>query len=218
MVVVVVIGVAAGGWELYQNHKASALCGEFRANAAAAPTTAADGDTSAVIIGDSYTSGFDLADPGTSWAYQLAALEHWRASVEGFPGSGFTDPTTCGGELYAGRVTTIPQGTMVAVIEGGLNDTDDLADLPRMAKSAITAATGRAGKVFVVGPPLAPVQPDADVRQADRDLAAVSRHVGAVYISTLGWKLPYGPDGLHLTEAGHVQFARQVAAAISTAS
>lgn len=216
--VVVVIALAVGAAAIYRSHKANVLCDEFRANAAAAPTSAGDGTTSAVIVGDSYTSGFHLADPGASWAYRLAASEHWNVRVDGFPGSGFTDPTVCGGEAFAGRAAKIPPGTTVAVIEGGLNDTDDLGDLTRMAKAAIATATGRAAKVFVVGPPLAPARGTADVRRADKDLAAASRQAGAVYISTVGWKLAYGPDRLHLTEAGHAQFAGQVAAAIGAAT
>lgn len=87
---------------------AAEACAPNQANAEASPKLAGTGNVETYILGDSYVSGFALTNPVDGFAYKLAALEGWSATVDGFPGSGFATGSACGDQEYAKRVTNIP--------------------------------------------------------------------------------------------------------------
>ena len=62
----------------------------------------------------------------------------------------------------------------------------------------------------MVGPPAAPSRAGS-VPRVDALLADLADRYGASYVSTLGWRLDYLDDGLHLTETGHREFGDLVA-------
>jgi lysophospholipase L1-like esterase len=198
--------------------EAAHVCDQVRANAAAAPAAVTGSGLAAYILGDSYVTGWTLPDPRRSFAYDLARVERWRATVDGWAGSGYTNPGPCGGHLYAARVIGIPAGTRVVVIEGGLNDLADLASLPASAARVIDVARRRARVVVVIGPPLIPTRDAAEVRRADHILAVAAARAGARYVSLLPVTVPLGPDRTHPTVAGAARLARFIAARLTAPS
>jgi acyl-CoA thioesterase-1 len=69
--------------------------------------------------------------------------------------------------------------------------------------------------VVVVGPPAAPSRAGS-VPRVDALLAALAARHGASYVSTVGWRLDYLDDGLHLTASGHREFGDLVADHLAT--
>ena len=67
---------------------------------------------------------------------------------------------------------------------------------------------------MVVGPPSAPARAWG-VPRVDALLAGLAERHGAAYVSMRDLDLPYLPDRLHLTAAGHRAFGDAVAAALA---
>lgn len=164
-----------------------------------------------VVIGDSWSAGYGLADPDRSWPARLAG----RVDVDGFPGSGFSEHASgCHLVSYADRARAdIRHGASLVVVEGGLNDFDQ-------PSSDITAgfdrlmAELRGLHVIVVGPALAPSRAAA-VPRVDRLLAGLCAQQHVPYYSTVRLRLAYQRDGLHPTQAGADTFGSAVAAFVA---
>ena len=194
-------------------------CASDRRNAEAAPAT---GGVStgpvAFFLGDSYTTGFGLSNPGEGFAYGLADLEGWNATVAGFPGTGYATEGPCGGNAFIQRIAGLPADADVVIIEGGLNDAifgvapatlaDDASDLLAAVGSAAPDA-----RIVVLG--AADVLPDARSRvvAANAALRAVASEAGATYVDLAGLVFPT-TDGKHPTAAGHALIAETVQAAL----
>lgn len=164
-----------------------------------------------VVIGDSYSAGWGLADPASSWPSALSGEVH----VDGFSGSGFSaGASSCGARSYAERAPRAVRARPdVVVVQGGLNDTDQPgADVRSGVRRLLGALRGH--DVLLVGPPSAPSRAAAAAR-VDELLAAEASRAGVDYLSTLGLDLEYLDDDLHLTDAGHLAFGRAVARALA---
>jgi acyl-CoA thioesterase-1 len=162
-----------------------------------------------VVIGDSYSAGWGLADPARSWPSSLSGEVH----VDGFSGSGFSDgASSCGSAAYADRAA-VASGADLVVVQGGLNDTDQPADDVRSGVRRLLGAL-RGYDVLLVGPPSAPSRAAAAAR-VDVLLASEAGQAGIAYLSTLDLDLEYLDDDLHLSEAGHRAFGRAVARALA---
>lgn len=157
------------------------------------------------VIGDSWSVGYKLTDPDRSWPSRLPG----RVRVDGFSGSGFSaHASTCGSVSYATRAATARTGDLV-VVEGGLNDYDQqYAEVRQGFRLLMSRLQGH--EVVVVGPAPAPRRL-AGARRVDRWLAGLSRSAGVDYVSAIRLRLPYLPDRLHLTAAGHREFGDFVA-------
>jgi len=167
-----------------------------------------------VILGDSYASGFGLKRPHEAWPTQLGRREHWRVFIDGVSGTGMVNGGLCQ-QPYGSRVQQVlARRPQRVVIEVGLNDTAVSADVERHAAAAVLASLTSVPVVNVVGPPPVPGKRLADVRRVDGALRDASQRAGRHYVTALGWQLPYLPDGVHLTAAGHQQFAELVARGI----
>jgi acyl-CoA thioesterase-1 len=166
--------------------------------------------TRVAIVGDSYTSGYGLADAQDGYAYVLSRALGWRAAVDGFPGSGFTNGGACPDERYAERIGRIPADAALVLVEGGLNDVKDPSEVPAAADQLLAAVHARvpSAVVVVVGPPPVPGLDRSAVGTVSAVLAASSAAHRATLVDTSAWPLPYLPDGIHLTAAGHRDFAR----------
>jgi acyl-CoA thioesterase I len=184
-----------------------------------AATTVAGTGTRVAVLGDSWTSGFALADPEQGWAYVLSRALGWRAAVDGFPGSGFTTDAGCPGQRYAQRVDRIPVDAALVLVEGGINDLPDPAAVGAASSALLAQVHARVpgAAVVVVGPPLVPARSPATAHRVAADLARSAAAQGATWVDSTGWTLPYLPDGVHLTAAGHGQFADLVAARLQAA-
>ena len=165
-----------------------------------------------VVLGDSWSAGWGLEQPARSWPVQLAG----RVRVDAFSGSGFSPGATrCREVAYADRAAravaegTIDPGTVLVVVQGGLNDTDQPErELRAGVRRLLAVLDGY--EVVVVGPADAPAQHD-QVARVDAALAEEATRGGARHLSVLDLELDYLPDGLHLTEVGHREFGRAVA-------
>lgn len=157
------------------------------------------------VIGDSWSVGHRLARPSRSWPSQLSG----RVTVDGFSGSGFSAHASRCGASFATR-TASARGAGLVVVEGGLNDYDQTE---AAVAGGFDALIGRlAGhRILVVGPAPAPSRLSG-ARRVDSWLATLCDEAAVPYLSTIGVDLPYLPDGLHLTAAGHRQFGEYVAA------
>lgn len=217
--VLALLVVAAGGaawW--YRDHRRSerlaAQCDEVTAlNEERGDEPVSHGDIEAVILGDSYAQGQYLDDPrAQAWSTLAAKRLGWTASVDAVGGTGLVSDGPCGNQSVEDRAAdALTSRPDVVVVEAGLNDQPD-ADLGD-ALSGVAAAAGDA-ELIVVGPTTPPGY-DADRAAAvDRALAAASTEVGAEYVSALDWDLAYGPDGLHMTAAGHRAYAEDFTRAI----
>jgi acyl-CoA thioesterase I len=68
-------------------------------------------------------------------------------------------------------------------------------------------------RVVVVGPAAAPSRAAAVVRVGVQ-LRELTAEAGWQYVDASGWDLPYLPDRLHLTAAGHTAFGDLVRASL----
>ena len=164
-----------------------------------------------VVVGDSWSAGLGLDDPGQSWPSRLPGRIH----VAGFSGTGFSEHASpCGQVSFADRApAALKGGADLVIVEGGLNDYDHSrreikAGFARVMQAAAPYRT------VVVGPATAPARA-ARVPRVDRLLAHLSQKYGVPYVSTVDLKLPYLDDRLHLTPAGHREFGDAVAERIA---
>lgn len=180
-------------------------CAHLAAESSARQLVTGAGD-SVVVIGDSWSIGHGLATPERSWPAQLRG----RVSVFGFSGSGFSQSASpCPGVSFAARVPPAALRARQVVFAGGLNDFDQPDAEIRAGFHAAVAGLARS-HVVVVGPAKAPRRV-AGARAVDAILSQEAGLAGVRYVSTLDLTLPYLPDGLHLTAAGHRTFGEAVA-------
>jgi acyl-CoA thioesterase-1 len=110
----------------------------------------------------------------------------------------------------------LPQTSGLVVVQGGLNDVDRTDAAIRAGFDRLFRVLRHAvaeGRVVVVGPASAPSRA-AGVPRVDDLLRALAQRRGIPYVGTSDLALPYLPDGLHLTPAGHRQYGDAVAARI----
>ncbi|MEP9381849.1 SGNH/GDSL hydrolase family protein [Nocardioides sp. KR10-350] len=187
-------------------------CERYAASHAAAAALPLTGQgRRVVVIGDSWSSGWRLDDPAAAWPAQLPG----RVSVDGFPGSGFSETASpCGKVSFADRAATAGAGAdALVVVEGGLNDFDQTYDAVRRGFVRLVGELQGADLV-VVGPAPAPARL-AGARRVDGWLRSLSEEYAVRYVSAISLDLPYLPDGLHPTRAGHREFGDFVAAALA---
>ncbi|MDO7867652.1 SGNH/GDSL hydrolase family protein [Nocardioides jiangxiensis] len=215
VVVVVLSGflvVAGAAW----SHGHRGFCqraAEARSTRAAIVTGAGQ---RVLVIGDSWSAGRGLEHVGRSWPRYLPGRVH----VDGFSGSGFSrGASPCAGRAYADRVdqALLRTGAKpdLVVLEGGLNEYDRPDDAIRSGVRRVLARLADRGipmrDVVVVGPVAAPARAGA-VPRVDRVLSEEAARDHVRYLSVLDLELPYLPDRLHLTEQGHEEFGKAVAA------
>ena len=183
----------------------ASVCHRFAADHAAVLRHVSGRGRSVVVIGDSWSVGYKLTDPEAAWPSRLPG----RVRVDGFSGSGFSATASeCGAVSYATR-TRSARGAGLVVVEGGLNDYDQSYAAVRSGfRLLLSRLRGR--DVVVVGPAPAPLRL-AGARRVDGWLAALSASAGVPYVSSIDLRLPYLPDRLHLTPAGHRTYGDWVA-------
>lgn len=167
-----------------------------------------------VVVGDSWSAGWGLADPTSSWPAVLTG----EVRVDGFSGSGFSvGASACPGVAYADRAArAVAGGADLVVVQGGLNDTDQPpADVREGVRLVLERLRGH--DVVIVGPASAPWAGE-DAARVDALLAEEAGRAGVRYVSTLDLELDYLDDGLHLTVEGHRAFGRAVAERLAAGS
>ena len=165
------------------------------------------------VLGDSYSAGDVLDDRADGWVYQLGEQAGADVRVAGVGMTGYTNGGYCGGQEFANRVDSLlALDPNTLILQGGVNDWEaDPADI-QAAAADLLAKTEGVERVVMVGPTDAPQRDN--LAGVDRALAATATEHGAQYVSALGWDLEFLPDDLHLTPAGHAEYAANVADAI----
>ena len=189
-------------------------CEQFAADSVARGRMVTGSGERVVVVGDSWSAGLGLDHPVQSWPSRLPGRVH----VAGFSGSGFSEQASmCGRVSFADRApAALKGGADLLVVEGGLNDFD-------RSRAEVKAGFARvmryaaAYRTVVVGPAMAPSRA-GQVPRIDRLLTHLSAKYAVAYVSTVDLRLPYLPDRLHLTPAGHRIFGDAVAARIATAT
>lgn len=197
-------------------------CAPNAANAEAAPDQAGPATgTPALIIGDSYTTGWGLEQEGDSWAYQTADSLDLAATVEGFPGTGYVTDGACGDNSFDARLKlpSSPPPTTV-IIQGGINDAifgKEITAIDTAARALCNRiqTTDPNALLVLVGPPTLPNTPDAPTVSAT--LQRVANETGALYVdlSEVNFETT---DGTHPDTRGHTAIAEAVISAINAAA
>ena len=182
--------------------------------------------STAVFLGDSYTSGWQGAGIGPDgWAQIVGRERGWRVLNLAVPGTGYMNPGWTGqpiGTLVGRALAHHPD---VVVVEAGHNDfrwsssaTAAAADrvIARLHRALPTAVLVVIGPIWQDGSP-----PVTSVALRDR-LRHMAAAVGAVFIDPIGARWFAGSrhwmiraDGIHPSDAGHRWMAGQVLAALS---
>ena len=197
----VLVGVRATGSD-------PSRCERFAADSRARAAAVSGSGQRVVVIGDSWSAGLGLERSGGSWPARLSGTVH----VAGFSGSGFSAHASgCGAAVSFGERASraLRGGADLVVVEGGLNDYDQPDAAIRPGFRALMREL-RGQQVVVVGPASAPSRSRA-VPRVDALLARLSGEYDVAYVRTTGLRLPYLPDRLHLTPAGHDAFGDYVA-------
>lgn len=208
LVVAGVLGIATPLWA-HSRHNPQAECPGFRVDARERAALVTGRGPETLVIGDSYAAGWKVT-MAQSWPIRLPG----RVRVDAFSGSGFSRAASpCGDVSYATRAAvSVRPGDRRVVVEGGLNDTDQPDAAIRAGFDRLmTVLHGH--RVFVVGPPPAPLRLEGAVH-VDALLARLCAAAGVDYISMIHADLPYLSDRLHLTPAGHREFGDDVARAV----
>lgn len=186
--------------------------------------------TTALFIGDSYTSGWALseADLPFRWTTLVADAVGWQEINAGFPGAGYVASGPVSRAPYRQILPRLADtAPHVVVISGGLNDL--YADDARIAKAvrstlralavAFPAAVRIAASAVspVAGEPTARLAAlNAVLREASAETGTVSLDIGEPLWGSepAPGSALVGPDGLHPTVAGHAAIAASVVAAL----
>lgn len=176
-----------------------------------------DGSKRVAVLGDSYAAGEKLHDRSDGWAFQLGRGEGWTVLVDGIGNTGFTSGGFCGDQAFGTRAQAIKDlRPDLLIVQGGLNDTGAEPEAVEAGADALLDEVHAMPDVVVIGPMLAPAR--EGVEDTDAALSAAAAKHSRRYISSLDWGLPLLPDNLHLTEAGHVEYAQRVAAILSSSA
>jgi lysophospholipase L1-like esterase len=181
--------------------------------------------STAVFLGDSFTSGWDGAGLGAAgWPRLVGATRGWRTVNLAVAGTGFRNPGWTNQPIAARVSTAVGSDPDVIIVAGGHNDsrwsaaaTASAADevIDRLRTAAPDALLVIVAPIWQNGsPPLRALALRDHLRQK-------SNAIGAVFVDPLaeGWFVGpgqglIGSDGLHPTDAGHRFIAERVLAAL----
>jgi lysophospholipase L1-like esterase len=175
-----------------------------------APRRADHGTTPAALIGDSWSAGAGV------FPDRLAQHLGLDLRVAAFGGSGYINPSACGGHPFAARVARIPADAQLVVLAGGINDSG-YPNLAAAVRDLIEAVHDRApaAQVVVLGVPRVPLFADELTDPVDQTLEEVAAERGALFVDVRPWTITTLPDRIHPDPAGARAYADQVAAALT---
>jgi len=184
-------------------------------------STVARGST-AVFLGDSYTSGWNGAGLGSrGWPALVAAARGWKLVNLAVPGTGFMNPGWTSQPIGSRVDAAVRHRPDIVFIVGGHNDSRwSPATTIRAADGVVArlrAALPRA-VIVVIAPIWQNGSPPARCLLLRGGLRTEARSIGrTVFIDPLaeGWFAGashryIGPDGLHPTDAGHRFLAQRI--------
>lgn len=207
--VVIIAGGGAAAVQIKDNITNGQRCETVKARIAETGAVVhGTGPAGTAALGDSYAAGDWLDDRSKGWAYSVAE------NVAGVGLTGYTNGGYCGDGSFSDRlsqVTDLRPSTLI--IQGGLNDSEASGRNIEDAADDLLEQVADIQTVVLVGPTNAPAK--SDLAKVDRALAAAAAKHRREYISALTWDLEFLPDRLHLTPAGHAEFADLVKASLN---
>lgn len=214
--VVVVAASAVAALALLPDDDVPAGCDDIRAyqERYGEIETLGEGSGRIAVLGDSYAAGDALSDRGTRWSDFLAQ----RATgdtvlLDAVPLTGYVNEGACGPNAFEDRIDRlVDTGADTLVIQGGLNDVSAEPESLRRSAAAVLDAAEAVPRVVVVGPMDVPGR-DGEAA-VDVVLAEEAAARGMTYVSALDWDLPVGRDRIHLTPAGHAEYAERILGAL----
>jgi len=189
---------------------------------------AAPSGSTAVFLGDSYTSGWSGAGLGArGWPRIVGAAEGWKVVNLAVPGTGFINPGWTGQPIGSRVGAAIDRHPGVVVISGGHNDS-------RWSTASVAAAADRVihrlraalpnARLVIVAPIWPSGSPPSRCLVLRDHLRRTAASVGAVFIDPLAENWFGGSrhsmilaDGIHPSDAGHRYIAQRVLARLARA-
>jgi lysophospholipase L1-like esterase len=186
------------------------------------PRTAPSGST-AVFLGDSYTSGWSGAGLGArGWPRIVGVANGWKVVNLAVPGTGFINPGWTGQPIGSRVQAAIDRHPAVVVIAGGHNDS-------RWSTTSVAAAADRViqrlraalpnARLVIVAPIWPSGTPPTRCLVLRDHLRRTAASVGAVLVDPLAENWFGGSrhsmilaDGIHPSDAGHRYIAQRVLA------
>lgn len=178
------------------------------------------GGSTAVFLGDSYTSGWLGVGIGAdSWPRIVGANKGWRVVNLAVPGTGFKNPGWTNQPVLSRVALAIKLRPDVVVIAAGHNDSgwsqSSVATAGWLALHALHVRLPNA-LIVVVGPMWQDGNPPVWCRQLRDRLRGQTQRIGGVFIDPLAenWfggdrHALIGSDGIHPTAAGYRFIARR---------
>lgn len=179
---------------------------------------------SVLIVGDSYTSGRGSTSEDTGWAQDLVADRHWKATIDGYPGTGYVDTGRTGSSHYTfgPRLERHAEDLdpQLVIVQGSQNDwlVDSSTLQERVERTLRNAEQTWPDAVVVALGPSAPLPwANATVGVA-ASVSAGAAAAGVPYIDALAgqwFTTANSPgyaaiDGGHLNDAGYQYLADRV--------
>jgi lysophospholipase L1-like esterase len=182
--------------------------------------------STAVFLGDSYTSGWQGAGIGAhGWPQMVGRERAWRVLNLAVPGTGFLNPGWTSqpvGSLVSRAVARHPD---VVVIAAGHNDSRWSAAATESAADRVIARVHRSlpgAVIVVIGPIWANGSPPTRCLALRDHLRRTAAAIGAVFVDPIGERWFAGSrhrmiraDGIHPDNAGHRWIAARVLAALA---
>ncbi|WP_404559711.1 SGNH/GDSL hydrolase family protein [Curtobacterium sp. AB7] len=177
-----------------------------------------------LIVGDSYTTGRGSTSGVHGWAQDLAADRDWKATIDGYPGTGYVDTGRTGSSHYTfgprlerHATTDAPQ---LVIVQGSQNDwLVDSSTLQARVEQTLRAAeqTWPDAVVVALGPSAPMPRAKANVGVA-ASVSAGAAAAGVPFIDPLAgqwFTAANSPgyaaiDGGHLNDAGYQYMAERV--------
>jgi hypothetical protein len=212
---VLTLALAGGGYFGYKAYAANAIMSErceivaVERDENGATPTITSGDRAVTVMGDSYTTGDHLTDPGQAWTRTVGESKNWTLTTAAVSYTGYINGGYCGNQEFRTRTAEVLKTNPdLLIIEGGLNDYESSEAEIQNAASELIESFEVIPNVVLIGPVDVPSREgEAKVDSALR--AAASKH-GAEYISALDWDVEFGADKTHMTERGHRTYAELV--------
>lgn len=208
--ILMLAGLTAGVRWICQQRSLAVHCKAVQADIQrdGAVVTLGGGGQRVAILGDSWAHGDVIENRANGWAHLLATGR--TIQLDAIGATGFVNGGFCGGQEYAARIHEVLDARPdVLIIQGGLNDDSvDPQEVQAAAEHLIDAADGVVHRIILIGPVDVPACTHERDIDAALDRAATSHD--AEYVSTLDWPVEIGPDGMHMTENGHREYAQMV--------
>ncbi|MDH3009537.1 SGNH/GDSL hydrolase family protein [Gordonia alkanivorans] len=178
------------------------------------------------VFGDSWTSGYSADPPTLGFAHLVGSrLGASVTAVLGAGGTGYVNPGKKGVGNYLARMRALPvdPDTRLLIIQGGLNDFKDNANLAELVVQTIAVARQKFPKAQIVMVGLAPPKMSNSARRIDTVLQSAAEASNVPYISPVqeDWiaednvAAVIDPSTEHPSTAGHAYIADQMVRALT---